>query len=110
MNILQVFIYIFICIELRKDRFSNSLVFPQINISVTSHGADGHWFILLAHVQLFSNDKQHWNRTASCRPAVALKTGKPATRAAGHPPSCKEKGFYFGKKDLKIILKPGNTP
>lgn len=37
------------------------------------------------------------------RPVVALKT------AARYLFSCKEKGFYFGKKDLKIILKPGNT-
>lgn len=55
---------------------------------------------------LFSDDVQ----TAQEQAQRGRTDGKPATWAARHPPSCKEKGFNFGKKDLKIISKPGNTP
>ncbi|KAM7380361.1 hypothetical protein PAMP_003663 [Pampus punctatissimus] len=47
----------------------------QINISVTSYGADGNWLILLARDHLFSNYKQHWNRTESYRPVVTSMNG-----------------------------------
>lgn len=60
--------------------------FPQINISVTSYGADGNWFIL-QHVPLFSNYKQHGNRTESSKTGNQRRE-QPDTRPAAKRKAC----------------------